>query len=100
MRARVSCLSRSTLRRNQGMPSEGVLRAQRHVPLGCRVHVDAARDGRSEGAREARLLGVVALAAHALGVATARGVGARRGRRAREALKQLSNGLCGEGGKG
>ena len=100
MRARVSCLSRSTLRRNQGMPSEGVLRAQRHAPLGSRVHVDAARDGRGEGAGEGRLLGVVALAAHALGVATARGVGARRGRRAREALKQPGNGLCGEGGNG
>jgi hypothetical protein len=75
------------------MSSEGVLRTQRHAPLGCRVHVDAARDGRSEGAREGRLLGVVALAAHALGVATARGVCARRGCRAREALEQPRDGL-------
>ena len=34
-----------------------------------------------------------ALAAHALGVATARGFGARRGRRAREALEQPRDGL-------
>jgi hypothetical protein len=74
--------------------SQGVLRTQRHAPLGCRVEVDAARDSRSEGAREGRLLGIVALAAHALRVATGtRGVGARRGRRAREALEQPGDGL-------
>ena len=102
MPTRVSCLlPRSTLHRNQDVPSEGVLRTQRHAPLGCRVHADAARDGRSEGAREGRLLGVVALAAHALGVATAtRSVLARRGCRARETLEQPHDGLRRRGGQG